>query len=156
MVEVFYKGSDLVIQNSDKKEIVFDTITNNVTLDDFDVSFPGEYEKSGVLLEVKEYADNLFYNFLVDWKHLLIVTTDSFELKEEILSFFGDVDLLFIIWSKESAKIFESIEAKIVIPYGDAKDIFLNSLSQHIEEVSNYKQKWELPMDRTEFVNLWK
>lgn len=156
MLEVFYKGSDLVIQNSDKKEIVFDTLLNEVKLDGFDVTFPWEYEKSGILLEVKEYGDNLFYNFLLDSKHVLIVPSDSFELKEEILSFFGDVDLLFIIGSKDAAKIFENIEAKIVIPYWETKDIFLNSLSQHIEEVTNYKQKWELPIDRTEFVNLGK
>ena len=156
MIEVFYRKNDLVIQNSDKKEIVFDTDTRDVLLDGFDVAFPWEYEKSGILLEVKEYGENLFYNFLVDGKHVLLVSIDNFELKEKILSFFWDVDLLFIVWTKDAAKIFESIEAKIVIPYGEWKDIFLNTLSQHVEEVTNYKQKWELPFDRTEFVNLGK
>ena len=32
--------------------------------------------------------------------------------------------------------------------------IFLNTLWQNIEEVQTYKQKWELPIDNTEFVNL--
>jgi hypothetical protein len=35
---------------------------------------------------------------------------------------------LIIIGSKEACKLFESIEAKIVLPYGESKDIFLNTL----------------------------
>jgi hypothetical protein len=40
MIEVSYKKDDLVIVNSDKKEIVLNTITNEVKLDGFDVTFP--------------------------------------------------------------------------------------------------------------------
>lgn len=156
MIEFFYKNDDLIIENSDKKTISFNTETNTVILDWFDVTFPWEYEKSSILLEVKEFEDNLYYNFLIDSLHLVIITNDSFELKEEISDFFWDVDILVIVWSKSSAKIFENIEAKIVIPYWKAKDMFLNTLWQHIEVLNNYKQKWELPVENTEFVNLEK
>jgi len=154
MLDIFYKDKDLVIQNSDKKNIKFNIETKKVLLDDYDVSHPWEYEKSEILLEVKEYKENLFYNFLIDWKHLVIVSEDNFEMKEEIMDFFWDVDILIIAWTKDATKIFESIEAKIVIPYWEAKDIFLQTLGQHTEEVEEYKQKWELPFDATEFVNL--
>lgn len=103
---------------------------------------------------MKEYADKLFYHFLVESKHIVLIHTDQLELKEEILSFFGDVDILLITGSKESAKLFESIEAKIVIPYTEGKDVFLNTLGQHIEEVPSFKVKADLPFDTTEFVNL--
>jgi len=73
-----------------------------------------EYEKSWNLLEVKEYTELLFYKFLIDGKHMCIIYSDSFELKEEIVSFFGDVDILLIIWTKDAVKIFENIEAKVV------------------------------------------
>jgi molybdopterin biosynthesis enzyme len=43
----------------------------------------------------------LFYSFVIDTKHLVIVSNDEFELKEEILSFFGDVDVLIIVGSKK-------------------------------------------------------
>ena len=154
MLEIFYKQKDLIIQNSDKKNIKFNIENKTILLDDFDITFPWEYEKSGILVETKEYAWELFYNFLIEGKHLVIITKDNFELKEEILDFFGDVDILIIIWTKEAAKIFESIESKIVIPYGESKDIFLNTLWQNVEEIDVYKQKWELPIDTTEFVNL--
>jgi hypothetical protein len=154
MLELKKTAGTISIVDSNKTEIKFETQSNNVYLGDFDVSYPGEYEKSGILLEVKEYNEKLFYHFLVDGKHVVIVNTDTVELKEEILSFFGDVDILIIHGSKEAAKLFENIEAKLVVPYTEGKDIFLNTLGQHIEEVSSHKIKAELSIDVTEFVNL--
>jgi hypothetical protein len=98
MIEVSYKNADTIaIKNADKKEIFFNISDKTVHMEDYDVTHPGEYEKSGNLLEVKIYTDLLFYKFLIDGKHMCIVTSDSFELKEEIVSFFGDVDILIIV-----------------------------------------------------------
>lgn len=155
MIEISYKNeATITIKNSDKKDIFFAFEDKKVLLEDFDVSHPGEYEKSGNLLEVKEYTDILFYKFLIDGKHMCIVTSDSFELKEEIVSFFGDVDILIIIGTKDAVKIFENIEAKVVIPYGEGKDVFLNTLGQHSEPQKVHKVGSDLDGDRTEFVNL--
>ena len=154
MLEFFNRGEELVVLTTNKKEIVFNTKSDTVLLDNYDVSYPWEYEKSWILLEVKDYESKLFYNFLVEWNHLLIVPSDNFEFKEEILSFFWDVDILYIFWSKNSVKVFENIESKIVIPYWEWKDLFLSTLWQHIEEIPVYKLKSELPIENTEFVNL--
>jgi len=154
MIEVYNKWWKINITNSDKKSITFDTSSGEVMIDNFDVSYPWEYEKSWILLVVKEYANKLFYHFVVETKHIIMISDDNFDLKEEILSFFWDVDILIITWTKEAAKIFENIEAKLVIPYGEGKDIFLNTLGQHIEEVESYKIKAELSIDSTEFINL--
>jgi len=153
MIEIYNKWDNLIIEN-DKKEIVFNTTSLNVLLDGFDVTYPGEYEKSWTLLEVMEYSNTLFYKFIVDSKRLLIVTKDDFELKESILSFFWDVDVLVITWTKKAATLFESIEATIVVPYGESKWLFLTTLGQHIEEEDSIKIKSELPIDSTLFVNL--
>jgi len=89
MIEISYKKANLLcVKNADKKEITLDTESRQVMMDSFDVTHPGEYEKSGNLLEVKEYTDLLFYKFLIDGKHMCIIYSDSFELKEEIVSFF--------------------------------------------------------------------
>jgi hypothetical protein len=89
MIEISYKDpKTLCVKNDDKKEVNFVFEDKKVFLEDFDVSHPGEYEKSGNLLEVKEYTDILFYKFLIDGKHMCIVTADAFDLKEEIVSFF--------------------------------------------------------------------
>ena len=153
-MEIRNKNNILEIESNSKSIIYFDEAKKQLKIDDLDVSYPWEYEKSGILLEVKEYFDNLFYSFSVDWNHILFVLTDDFELKEEILSFFGDVDVLIIYWTKKSVKIFENIEARVVIPYWEGKSIFLQTLGQNTEEVSSFRLKWEYSADNTEFVNL--
>jgi hypothetical protein len=154
MLNIKYSWSKLIIIDQEKKEFSFNIENKNILLDGFDISYPWEYEKSWILVEVKKYKWELFYNFLIDKKRLVVITTDNFELKEEILTFFWDVDVLIILWTKEAAKIFESIEAKLVIPYGEWKDLFLHTLWQNIEELSSYKVKNEFNLDSTEFVNL--
>ena len=154
MIEITNSSWIVSIETSSKNKINLNTFTSEVKIDDLNVVHPGEFEKSWILLEVKEYSNILFYSFTVEGKHIVIITNDVFELKEEILSFFWDVDILVIVWSKESAKIFENIEARIVVPYWDGKSTFLTTLWQHSEEVVSYKVKWEFSIDSTEFVNL--
>lgn len=153
-MEIKNNNNILEITTNSKDKVSFNTETKKVKIDDLEVSFPWEYEKSGILLEVKEYREKLFYSFSIEAKHLLIISDDDFEHAEEIYSFFWDVDILVIIWTKAAVKIFENIEARIVIPYGETKDLFLQSLGQNIEEQDSYKIKSELPIDNTEFVNL--
>ena len=88
MLEVSYNGDNLIIIDSNKKNIEFNTTTLEMKLDGFDVTHPGEYEKSGILLEVKKYENKLFYHYLIDGKHLVFVPYDEFKLEEEILTFF--------------------------------------------------------------------
>ncbi len=154
MIEVKYQGNNVMLKSTENVEITLDSQTNTVKIEDFDVTYPGEYEKSGVLLEVKEYEEKLFYHFVIDTKHVVIVNAESLELKEEIVTFFGDVDILLIHGSKASAKLFENIEAKVVVPFWEGKDVFLNTLGQHIEEVAIAKIKSEMPLDNTEFYNI--
>jgi len=156
MLEFFYKDNALVIASGNKKEIVFDIEDEKIFLDSFLVDMPWEFEKSEILLEVKQWKEKLFYKFNIDNKVVVILLDDNFEAEEEILSFFGDVDILILPWSKASVKIYENIEAKLVLPYNEGKDIFLQALSQHQEAVKEYKLKWELSWERTEFINLEK
>ena len=153
-MEIRKKKNILEIESDSKWIIYFDEETKEVKIWDLIVSYPWEYEKSGILLEVKEYSWELFYSFAVDSKHIFFVLTDNFELKEEIVSFFWDVDVLIIVWTKKSVNIFENIEARVVIPYGEGIDLFLQSLWQNISPVSNYKLKSDLSLENTEFVNL--
>ena len=153
-MEIRKKKNILEIESDSKWIIYFDEETKEVKTWDLIVSYPWEYEKSGILLEVKEYSWELFYSFAIDSKHIFFVLTDNFELKEEIVSFFWDVDVLIIVWTKKSVNLFENIEARVVIPYGEGKDLFLQSLWQNISPVSNYKLKSDLSLENTEFVNL--
>lgn len=153
-MEIFNSKWLLSVVTKSKNKITLDTESYDVKINGLNVSYPWEYEKSWILLEVKEYCGQLFYSFTIDWNHLVIITNDNFELKEEILSFFGDVDILIIKWTKDSTKIYENIEAKLVIPFWEWKNIFLTNLWQHIEEIESYNIKWDYSIDSTEFINL--
>ena len=154
MLEIKNNADTVSVINSDKKEITLWKNSSSVSLDGLSVNFPGEYEKSEILLEVKDYNGELFYNFSLEGKTVVYFFNENFEIKEEIMSFFGDVDLLILRGSKESVKVFENIEARVVVPFGEGKDVFLNALGQHSEALSSYKLKAESSLDATEFVNL--
>jgi hypothetical protein len=103
---------------------------------------------------VKEYEEKLFYSLVTEWKTILIVLHDSFEMKEDIMTFFWDVDILLVIGTKNSPKIVENIEARVVIPFWEGKEVFLHTLWQHKEEIDTFKLKAELWVENTEYVNL--
>lgn len=154
MIEIFNKESVVYIKNSDNICITLDTLSQIVKIDTYMIDFPWEYEKSWILLEVKEYEWKLFYSFLIEWKVVFVLFHDTFELKEEIMSFFWDIDILLIIGSKLSAKIVENMEARVVIPFWEWKELFLHTLSQHKEEIQNFKLKWEMGIETTEYIHL--
>jgi len=154
MIEIKKTWDNMLVLSADKKEIVFDTTKGSIMLDGFDVNFPWEYEKWGILLEVKTYREILFYNFKVDKKNITIIPTDKFEISEDILKFLDNVEILIMEWSKDAAKTFENIEAKAVVPYGELKINFFQALWQTPEEVDSYKIKWELSGDNTEYINI--
>ena len=109
-MEIYYKNNKLIIQNASKKEVTFNLETKDVSIDWFSISNGWEYEKWSILAEVKDYKEILFYNLTLDTQRIVILTDDSFDLSEEILSFFWDVDLLILPWSKNSVKVYENIE----------------------------------------------
>lgn len=155
MIEIQSNWENLIIKNSENKKIEFNYSNKEVKIDWFLIDFPWEYEKAWILLEVKEHENNFFYNFSIDWNALLLIPEDNFELKEEIVSFFGDVDVLLINWTKNSPKIIENVEARVVVPFWEWKDVCLNALWQHKEEVENIKLKSsDFENDETQIINL--
>lgn len=154
MIEIFNTGSSIQIKNSDNVTLHCNKETFEVSIGDYKIDFPWEYEKSWVLLEVCEFNEKLFYSFLVEGKVLVVLFYDDFEMKEEIMSFFWDVDILLVVGTKNASKIVENIEARVVIPFWEGKEMFLHALWQHKEEIENFKLKWEMWIENTEFINL--
>jgi len=153
MIEITQTPETLTLKHSHTL-VTLEKNKNTVSIHDFSLDFPGEYEKSGVLATVDEFEDKLCYHLLVDGKHVALVLWDSFSLTENFLEFLGDIDILVIVGTKQSAKMIENIEAKMIVPFGEETEIFLNILGQHQEAVSSIKVKWELSGDTTEFVHL--
>ena len=79
MIEITNKEWLISVDASNKSKITLDTNNNEVKIDDLNVVHAGEFEKSGILLEVKEYAEKLFYSFTIDSKlGFFSITGDGF------------------------------------------------------------------------------
>lgn len=154
MLEIENKDKILTIKSTSDNEVKINYDSREVFIWDLNINHPWEYEKSGILVQTMEYWENLFYNLVIEKKHVLVFFTDSFEIKEEILSFFWDTDILIIPWTKDAIKVFENIETRTVIPFWEAKDIFFQNLWQHPEEIEKYKAKAEIESLDTNFINL--
>jgi hypothetical protein len=66
MIEIFNKSGIISVETSSKNKITFNINNLEVKIDDLNVVHPGEYEKSSILLEVKEYNNILFYSFTIE------------------------------------------------------------------------------------------
>jgi hypothetical protein len=119
------------------------------------LDFQWEYEKWWVLASVMDVWAKKLFSLRADEKNIAYINYDNLEIIESITDFFWNIDILVILWDKNSVKMFEELEPKIVIPFWDLQDQFLVALWQNIEKVKKYKLReidfsWEI----TIFVNI--
>ncbi len=150
-MEIYKKNWNITI-STNKKEIEFTKW--KIIIDSMEIDSPWEYEKSLILDQALKIQDKLLFQLTVEWKSIAYIEYDELEITEEVWNLFWNIDILIILWNKNSIKIFENLEARCVVPFWDQKDIFFNTLWQHPEPIKNFKIK-ELQND-TEviFVNL--
>lgn len=154
MIEIFNKNDILNIKSDINTNVFIDWKNKSVKIWNFNIDFPWEYEISWILAEVKEYQNKLFYSLIINSRNIFVLFYDDFELKEEIISFFWNINILLINSLKNSNKIVESIEANVVIPFWEWKEALLHILGQHKEKIENFKFKDDLWNNNTEFIYL--
>ena len=138
-MEITSRNNQIVI-TSDKKEIIFESPTS-IVLDTMAIDFFGEYEKSGFLATFHEVEGKNLFTLRIEGKNIAYIPTDTLEITEKVVNFLGNIDILILPGNKNSTKIFENVEARMVIPYGEETPVFLSSLGQNIEMVDKYKTK---------------
>lgn len=138
-MDITSRNNQIVI-TSDKKEIVFEG-PNSIVLDGLKLDFFGEYEKSGFLATFHEVEGKNLFTLRVEGKNIAFVPTDVLEITEKVVDFLGNIDVLILPGDKNATKIFENLEARMVVPYGEEAPIFLSSLGQNIEMVDKFKTK---------------
>ena len=152
-MEIIEKDSHIEI-SSEKKAIVLEG--GGIQVDGMTIDFPGEYEKSEVLVHAMDLAGSIVYELRVEGRVIAYLPpTVTQESEEQLSAFFQNLDILVLAGSKESAKISEFLDARIVIPYGEGKDIFLTTFGQAIEAVDKFKPKEaDFEGEKTVFVRL--
>lgn len=155
MIELKNNSNILEVKSSFPQIVYFDYENANVKMGEYEIDSPGEYEKSWILCEVFEKDEKLFYRFIIEEKVIAWVLYDNIsEIQEEVIGFLWDVDILLIIGSKASAKFIENIEARVVVPLSEGKEVFFNQLWQKKEEMTVFKLRQDMGEEQIEFVNL--
>ncbi len=138
-MEITLAQNTLII-NTDKKTVKFGA--EGLEIDGLKIDMPGEYEKSGVLLQTRLIGGSLVHELQIERKIVGYVPAEILEPSEDLVAFFDDLDILLVSGSKSDIQIFESLESRVVIPYGEWRDGFLHAIGQaSLEAVEKYKSK---------------
>jgi len=125
---------------TDKKLVTFGP--EGLAIDGLAITMPGEYEKSGILLQTRLIGENLVHELQIERKIVGYVPPEVLEASEEIIAFFDELDVLLVSGSKSDVQIFETLEARMVVPFGEFRDAFLQTVGQAgLEAVDKYKTK---------------
>lgn len=134
-----------------------------VSINDFSLSGPGEYEKSGVFVEGISDNGNTIYVVKAEEINLCYLGKISHDLKENEAKEIGDVDILFVplgeegsLPIKKSLELVSKIDPKILIPmlYSDLTE-FKKSEGISDDEIDLLKiKKSELPEEERKIVIL--
>ncbi len=150
-MEIYKKNWSIAI-SSNKKEIEF--ANRKIIVDEMIIDMPWEYEKSWILAQALKFNDKLLFQLKIENKNVAYIEYDDLDITEDISSFLWNIDILIILWSKNSIKIFENLEARSVLPFWEQKDIFFNTLWQHPEPTKNFKLKEFQSETEVIFINL--
>jgi hypothetical protein len=132
--------NSLPVITSEKRIISF--LSDSINIDGMKIDFPGEYEKSGFGAQVVDIGGTLVYELQIEGRTIAFLPNTITEGDETLAGAFHDIDLLLIHSSKESVKLVELLEPRMVVPYGENIDALLLPLGQgSLERVDKYKTK---------------
>jgi len=127
-MQIKYKGADKFELKTKDAEVL---IGKSIKIGDFDFAGPGEYEKSGVILNGVADADNTIYLLTVEEMKICHLGHLAHDLSEEESKQIGDVDILFLPLGAEGSaelkialKVLSKIDPRIIIPmlYSDLSE----------------------------------
>lgn len=105
-----------------------------IMIDDYEIDFPGEYEKSGIIAEVHEFGENLTVTRLTVGDRTVLFLPETIEsMTSDMTEFAGNVDILLVPGKKELQKVIETIDARVVVPYGAGKSALFGAFGQSVE-----------------------
>lgn len=151
-MEILEKNSHIEI-SSEKKTIVLEG--QSIVVDEMKIDFPGEYEKSGILVHCLEINETLVYELRIEGRVIAYIPETLTTPTEELTGFFQNLDILVLNGTKDSTKLSELLDARIVVPYGEGKDTFLTTFGQALEPTDKFKpREIDFEGETTVFVRL--
>lgn len=119
-MQIKYRGGEEFQVRSKDLEII---LSGGITINGFSFPGPGEYEKSGVILNGISDGTNTIYTLVVEEITLCYLGKINHDLTEDEAKVVGAVDILFLPLGaqgsaniKTALKILSKIDPKVVIP----------------------------------------
>lgn len=145
-------GANVQITEGDAHLSLGDT---SVSVDGYDMSFPGEYERRGIFVETRTSHEHALYIITIDSKTLIYLPTGTTVDDLEALRDVNNKDVVIFPASETLWKTVETWEASVVVPYGSAAKALLTKLAQTVEPATSVNIKpSDLESETTRFVAL--
>lgn len=107
----------------EKVGVVFNN--TSMTIDGFVIDFPGEYEKSNILVEAEEFWDEYMFMCVIWGRKVTYVPASIESMTTDMITRIGDVDVLVVHGTKELKGAIEKIEPNVLVPYGTSRSLLL-------------------------------
>ena len=112
----------------EKIRVVFDDAS--MTIDDFVIDFPGEYEKSNILVEAEELGEHYIFASVIGGRKITYLPSSIDAITSDMITKIGDVDVLIIAGVKALKEVVEKIEPNVLLPYGPSRSTLLGAFGQ--------------------------
>ena len=126
-----------------------------VTLNEYVIDFPGEYERNLVFAEVRETKSGLIWILTLEGKTIIYL---PISLTADVLESLRDInnkDMAIFPASESLWKVIETWELAVAVPYGPGTHDFLAKLWQVVEVTSPASVKAaDFESEKTRFVSL--
>lgn len=126
-----FKNDHIEIHSGDANIILN---PESVVIDDYVMDFPGEYERRGVFVEIRESGSNLLYILTIEGKTLIYLPEGTSAESLESLRDLNNKDMVIFPANESLWKTVETWEASVVAPFGAKADQFLSKLGQTVEK----------------------
>lgn len=121
------QGENITLQSGDTKVLLSGPCT---TIDEYVVDFPGEFERRGVFIEVRETNSHLLFILTIEGRTVIYLPEGTTAESLESLRDLNNKDVVIFPANETLWKTVESWEASVVAPYGAKVTEFLTKLGQ--------------------------
>lgn len=147
-----FKNNHIEIHSGDANFVLN---PESVVIDDYVMDFPGEFERRGVFVEIRESGENLLYVITLEGKTLIYLPEWTKAESLESLRDVNNKDMVIFPASDSLWKTVETWEASVVVPFGAKSAEFLTKLGQTVEASDSASVKSaDLEAETTRFIAL--
>lgn len=133
-----FKNNHIEIHSGDANFVLNPEL---IIIDGYVMDFPGEFERQGVFVEIRESGSNLLYIVTIEWKTLIYLPDGTSAESLELLRDLNNKDMVIFPASESLWKTVETWEASVVVPFGAKAADFLAKLGQTIEKTDSASVK---------------